>query len=312
MGKYKNLTIQLNNRINNMLAIGESKHAAKEVYRRQCNENNIKWNPAKSNFIHSIKTASAYRQTVGEFCSWLKEDKKDIWDTKDIGKIDKSTAYEYLRYREERGCSAYTVSKDMSALNKVLGYDLNKKEGNLKERSYKDVTRSRLDSKEDTKYNPKNYSNQIEFARAFGLRRESIYGGSYQVKDISLFKNTDNDKVYCSVIEKGGRYREAPCLSSYQGQIEQRYNIEERQPLEKEEFIDLYNKSNDLLFDKYTEKIDNHAFRGEYARALYNEIAENKDEIKTDYRGYDKDIVLEVSDALGHNRPSVVVEHYLR
>lgn len=295
-----------------MLNIGSSKHQAKKDYRKFCEANNIKVNPSKSAFIHSYKTADAYRQSINEFSTWLKDNKSGIWGSKDLDNLDKRVCYEYLHYREDNGCSAYTVSKDMSALNKVLNYDLNKKEGNLKERSYKDVTRSRLDSKEDTKYNPKNYSDQIEFARAFGLRRESIYGGSYQVKNISLFKNTDNDKVYCSVIEKGGRYREAPCLSSYQKQIEQKYNIEERQPLEKEEFIDLYNKNDSLLFDKYTEKIDNHAFRGEYARALYNEIAENKDEIKTDYRGYDKDIVLEVSDALGHNRSSVVVEHYLR
>jgi hypothetical protein len=35
-------------------------------------------------------------------------------------------------------------------------------------------------------------------------------------------------------------------------------------------------------------------------------------EDKQDYRGYDRDIVLEVSNALGHNREDVVVNHYLK
>jgi len=43
-----------------------------------------------------------------------------------------------------------------------------------------------------------------------------------------------------------------------------------------------------------------------------NQIAEQKIEIKNDYKGYDKEIVREVSKALGHNRLSVVVYNYLR
>lgn len=305
----KNFTIQLNNRINDLLAIGESKHAAKIEYRKIEEEHGRKINSAKSNFIHSIKTADAYRQTVGEFCGWLKENKSDTWSSKNLERINKDVCYEYLKDREE-SCSPYTVSKDMAALNKVLDLDLNKKEGKLQERSYKEVKRSREDRGMDKAYSPKNYSKQIEFAQAFGLRRESMLGGDYQVKDVSLFIR--DDRVYCSVIEKGGRYREAPCLEKYQDIILGRYDIEERETSTKEEFKELYNGPGELLWDKYTSKIDNHAFRGEYARDLYNQIAEQKEEVKADYRGYDKEVLLEVSNALGHNRVNVVVEHYLR
>lgn len=301
----------MNNKINDLLRIGESKHLAKKVYKEYCEANNLPWNPAKSPFIHSTQTAESYRQTVGEFCTWLKTEKPEVWKTKDLSNIDKKIAYEYLQDREKQGCSAWTVSKDMSAINKVLDLGLNKKEGNLQERSLKDISRSREFCKHDDKYNPANYKDQIEFAKAFGVRRESIQGGQFQVRENSLFKS--NGKVYCSLIEKGGRYREAPCLAKYQSSIESKYNIQEREPFTKEQFIESYyeNKGN-YLFNTYTNKIDNHAFRAEYATNLYRELAEQKETVINDYRGYDSVVLKEVSEALGHSRINVVVDHYLR
>ncbi|MED4885473.1 hypothetical protein P9764_16645 [Bacillus smithii] len=170
-----------------------------------------------------------------------------------------------------------------------------------------------MEREHDIKYNARNYERQIAFARAFGCRRESIVGGQYQVKDISLFRR--NNKIYASFIEKGGRYREAPCLASMQPIIEKMFpNIQEREPLTKQQFQELYQSSQYYLFDRYTTKIDNHAFRHEYARNLYQELLEQRDnsrEVEL-YRVYDKEILREVSEALGHSRLSVVVEHYLR
>lgn len=311
IARKKNITIQMHQKIDSLLRIGESKHLAKQAYRQYCEENNLPWNPSKSPFLHSIGTTENYRQVIGEFCTWLKTEKPEVWKTKDLSNIDKKIAYEYLQDREKQGCSAWTVSKDMSALNKVLDLGLNKKEGGLQERSLKNISRSREQKEHDAKYNPANYKDQIEFVKAFGVRRESIYGGQFQVKENSLFKK--DGKVYVSVIEKGGRYRETPCLSNCQKAIEEKYNIQEREPFTKEQFIEFYscNQSN-YIFNNYTSKIDNHSFRAEYATNLYKEIAEQKDSIENDYRGYDSTILKEVSEALGHSRISVVVDHYLR
>jgi len=98
--------------------------------------------------------------------------------------------------------------------------------------------------------------------------------------------------------------------------------------MSREEFIDNYNNSGNVLFDKYTRNIDNHSFRSEYAYELYEQLdtdlyyelyykqtkngIEPEVEPREKYRGYDKEIVLKVSSELGHNRPSIVVEHYLR
>lgn len=315
MARKKNLTIQMHNIINDLLRIGESKHDAKLIYKEYCKENNLPWNPSKSPFIHSTGTAENYRQVVTEFSAWLKVNEPDIWSTKDLSKIDKEIGYKYLKERESNNLSAWTIKKDMSALNKVLDLGLNGKEGNLKDRRLTDITRSRTAKAHDQSYNANNYKDQIEMSKAFGVRRESILGGEFQIKETSLFKK-DNE-IYISVVEKGGKYREAPCLKSYHEIIDSKYNINERESFSKSEFVSYYmSDDSDFLFDKYTAKIDNHAFRSEYATNLYEEIAsdilDNGDSVDNDYCGYDSSILREVSNALGHNRINVIVNNYLR
>jgi len=306
-----NIKMQLHERINDLLKIGESKHQAKKEYRQYCLENNIKINPAKTAGIHSIKTAEAYRQTANQFGEWLKNNHREI---KNLKEITPEISYEYLKQKENQGNSAWSVSKDMSAINKCLDIGLNKKDGDLAERSYKNISRSREEKEYQKNYNENNYQEQILVAKAFGVRRESIHGGKYQVKDTSLYKKDED--VFVRVIEKGGRYRESVCLDKYKDEILDAFDVEEGEPISKEDFIDKYNNSENVLFDTYSRNIDNHSFRSEYATDLYEQLEEEKIskglEIKENYRGYDKEIVLKVSSELGHNRPSVVVEHYLR
>ena len=316
MSTHPNIKSQLDTILNKLNAIGESKYDAHLAYKKSCASKFEKCNPSKSPLVHSKETIKDYRQTIREFSSWARETKPDIYYSKDLSKFDKSVCYEYLQYREADNKSAWTVSKDQSALNKVLDLDLNKREGHLKLRSDDSVTRSRLPRAMDTRYNPKNYKEPIEFAKAFGLRRECIHGGSYEVKESSLFRK--DDRVYCSTIGKGGRYREAPCLEKYKDIILDRYNIEQRSSIEKEEFKFNYrNASDEPLFDKYTTLIDNHAFRGEYARNLYAELVEKKESEgipygQAYYKGYYSDCLRETSNALGHNRLSVVIISYFK
>lgn len=319
--KLGSLKYQITQRLKGLNRLGESKHQAKEDYKRACaTRPGVKYNPAYARGIFSSKTMDAYKQSAMEFSNWFKENHPDI---RDINNITKDHTIAYLQQRQTEGKSAWTTSKDMSALNKVFNLHVTKSDAGLRERSYKNTTRSREDRAHDSKYNPKNYEKQIAVSQAFGLRRESIYGGQYQVKDVSLFRNHNDGKLYAAVIEKGGRYREAPCLSSMQPTIERMYpHIQERDPLTKEQFQALYHSQGDYLFDKYTTKIDNHAFRHEYARNLYQEIMDRRQQEELQqqrdqaeeqlYRGYNRAILEEVSQALGHNRVNVVVEHYLR
>lgn len=332
--RMPNIKIQLNKKLDEMINTGSSKHIAKKNYKDFCKANNIKVNPSKSAFVHSFKTLDAYRQVIGEFSNWLKKEEPEVWKSKDLNKIDKNICYKYLKYRESNGKSPYTVSKDMSTLNRMFNLALTKKEGNLKQRSYKNIFRSRGSKEMDKHVNLKNYKEQICFSYAFGLRRSSIFGGNYAVKDISLIEK--NGRIHCCVIEKGGKYREAPCLKIMEDYIRKNYpkirkvsvfNIETDNFYTKEQFKELYKARFKKLFNKYPGRIDNHAFRSKYANTLYLEYLKAAKSgqisgdvyngacgggVAIDYRGYNKNIVLKVSKALGHNRPSVVIEHYLR
>lgn len=308
-----NLKIQMHNLITQKLqeGTGVSRHAIKQELERHHKETG---ELLKDPSIHSINTAESYRDTVDQFAAFLREKHQDVWNSKDLSNITKEINYQFLKEREAQGLSAWTISKDLSALNKLLNQDLTKREADLSYRNTDNITRSRLERTHDRSYNANNYKDQLEFSKAFGLRRESIHQGQYAVKDISLF--IKDNKVYCAAIEKGGRYREAQCLREYQEAILNKYNIIERESLNKEQFKDLYSSSNNKLFDSYTTKIDNHAIRAEYATKLYNQILEEKGIDKQDYsyksKKFDSEALREVSNNLGHSRISVVAMHYIR
>lgn len=312
---YPNLKSQLFSRIKLLTRTGESKYDAKIAYRKSCASKGEKCNNSKTPFLHSYKTILGYSQTINHFCNWTKEHKSDVYASKDINNLDKSICYEYLKERDYT-LSPSTITKDISALNKLLDLNLNIKEGNLTRKMDVPVTRSRLDREMDHKYNPHNYKDPIELAQAFGLRRECIIGGDYAVKESSLFTRDGN--VFCAVIGKGGKYREAQCLDSFKNSILDKYNVVDNPYVDttKEEFVNSYrNSCDDVLITKYSTMIDNHAFRGEYARELYTQLAEEKEAegirgSQEYYKGYYEDSVGIVSRSMGHERLSVVVISY--
>jgi hypothetical protein len=321
MGRQKigSLIYQLTERLKSLQRFGQSKHTAKAAYRRKQEAHGEKWNPAFAEGIYSYNTYYAYKQTAVEFANWAK---KELPGVKRVDCFTKEHIIKYLQERQTTGKSAYTVSKDMSALNKTFNFGICKKEAGLKTRSYKDVTRSRLERQNDKKYNPRNYTKQIIFAKASGCRRESVLGGKYQVAACSFWRDSRGN-VFVSLIEKGGKFRNAPILEKYKMEIEKMVpKIPTRTQyqslaMEAFRFKELYRKSGqECLFSKYTKKIDNHAFRAEYARERYSELIQQKrslgEEILKNYRMYDREILHLLSKSLGHDRISVVVEHYLR
>lgn len=224
---------------------------------------------------------------VQEFTGWLKHERPKIWTTKDLGQITKEVAYDYLKSREARGLSPYTISRDMSALNKLLGLGLTKKEGLLQERSYNGVTRSRT---------PKEYGkawrDQILLLRATGCRKESVI----RIQPEDAMRCTKTGLVTSVRLkEKGGRERYAYVLPQYRKQLTR---LIDSKPAGKP------------LFNRHNSRMAYHSFRREYAKALYKQLKEERPRVM--YRGYDKNAVLAVSTALGHNRPDVAIYHYLK
>ena len=99
------------------------------------------------------------------------------------------------------------------------------------------------------------------------------------------------------IFEKGGRYREAEIRESYREEI--------REIVEK--------AGNERVFEHIPNRLPTHRFRQEYAEKLYEEKLEKIEntEDREQYRGYDREILREVSENLGHNREDVIVYHYL-
>ena len=94
----KNITIQLNKRIDELLCIGEKK---------------VKVN-GRVDGIHSVQTAGCYRGTAQRLSSVCKD-----LGVRNIEDIDKSVIERYMD--DYRNASAWTVSRELSATNKILG-----------------------------------------------------------------------------------------------------------------------------------------------------------------------------------------------
>lgn len=313
-GAANRVNRDLQHRLSQKQCFGQSKHEAKEKARvdyLQKHGNLTGYNPSKLDGIYSIKTMESYRQTAQEFAIWAAKN-----NIKNGRSITKEAAGRYLQERQTAGKSAWTISKDMAALNKILGYDLTKKELGLSKRSNVSIKRSRNPTENDKRKNDK-YENQITFAKATGCRRESVT----RVKPSDFRRNAQGKVVAVTLKEKGGKTRTAPVLNGYKEKLTAIVNGAAAQ-----------DKS---LFKKYDSHIDNHAFRSQYAVTLMQQLEDEraaKQELcggdfdpqqlinlkgtdaatNAPYRGHDRDIAAMVSGALGHNRLCIVFESYIR
>lgn len=274
MGKRRgSLNYQINEKMKSMFSPGESRYKGKET------------GEAK-NKIYSYNTFETYKKSVSQFTSWGKE--RFSW--RNIEDIKKEHAIQFLK---EKGGSAWSLQTHKSAFNKVFGFDIKRQEANIPLRQKKNITRSREIKKMDSKVKLDKYSNQILIAQSFGIRRESM-------KKITFndFKRDSEGVLRLTVKEKGGRIRESRVLPSRENEVLS--------------FLKTVENKEGALFDKYSKDIDNHAFRGDYATNLYTELLAEKGYSEGDYRGFDREIIKEVSGNLGHSRLDVVVNHYLK
>lgn len=284
MARMSMMDFQLYQRMQEMFTPNVSRHDAKAEYKEMMGKDATH---NRTIGIHSYKTYEAYKQTSKEFVRYMKSNHSEI---KNIHDVKEEHIKKYLQVRQDNGMSPYTISKDMAALNKLFNTHITKKDAEIKSRTYKDITRSRGEKAHDQKYNPDNYKDQITIAKATGCRRESML----KLKpDSFIWENGLPTKVQLK--EKGGKEREAHILVKYQNEIK--------------EVLDSKN-TGETMFDCYTKKIDNHAFRREYAKGRYKEIlGDRKDRVN--YRGFDRDVLKELTKDLGHNRIDVVIYNYL-
>jgi integrase len=280
--KKGSLLHQVKIALDEKLAIGESKFEDKKI-------------GATADKIYSWNTYKTYLKHNIYFIQWAKENHQ-------IKSLDEGKKYvnEWLEMREKQGLSAYTVKLETSALMKL--YSISSEDIYKSKARYRaNINRSRGEKVRDKHFSEENHKDLVRFCRATGLRRAELQ----QLRGNDLVEI--NGELFIAVIRgsKGGRHRNIPLTFD-------------------KAFIEglMRSKGEDKVFEKIPNGADIHSYRAEYATRLYKALARDVNSLpksekyhcRKDLKGicYDKKAMLEVSQALGHNRISVIAGHYIR
>lgn len=284
----------------------DAKHKAREAY-REAHGNLEGWNPAKVPMkIFSLMTHHGYKDAFAVFVKYAK-----LQDVNRFDRVNFELCKKFLQHEISIGKSSWTVSLEMSALNKLFEFDLSKENCDLPKRLKTKIKRSRggLTDLIDTR--PGTYEankDQITMANATGMRRQSVknitkedffYGPDGLVSRVRLRK------------EKGGKSRISPILPEFREEVTR--IVENAKPGEP-------------IFDTYDTHINNHYLRAEYLQGLASQLSESGSDLdldgldcsylgnlkgkdlnrKREAYGLDLKVAAAVSNAGGHNRLDVL------
>lgn len=115
--KRESVSHQINQKMIQMERFGENRYETKKDYMENIEDNK----QGKTVGMHSYGTFGTYKSSCKQFVKWAKETEQGI---KNIEDVKEEHIKEFIKYRKEQGKSAYTYSKDLSAINKVFGTDL--------------------------------------------------------------------------------------------------------------------------------------------------------------------------------------------
>lgn len=330
---YKDLHQQAYDRLNGMLAIGESKKEAVA-------------NGTDREKIFSFNTYQTYWKHTKYFLKYIKEAHPECTTLKSAKKY----VNEWLQLRTDQGLSAWTIQTEAKALSKLYGIQPDDdRYFKPPKRNRADIKRSRGDRVRDRHFSEENNDELVKFCKGTGLRRSELMelrgkdlmtkaqikaeivrinalpvGERSAAVDKRLEMLQDTclfDEEYFTHVRngKGGRKRLSPIIGQFAGQI-----IRRIMDTPAEEKVWQYVNTN----------ADIHGYRAEYATAIYKAHARPIQDIPYDrvHRGtgrryqsevytcrkdeagkkLDKAAMLVCSKALGHNRISVVADNYIR
>lgn len=314
----KSLVRQVQEALENKLAIGVSKHDDKAQYLRddfgqlvrdEYDKAIVVKPPETTEKIYSYGTFRVYMRHCNYFTKWCGQ----VYHCKTLEEC-RVHVDEWLLLQQKKGYSAYTIKLQASALAKLYGCST-KDFIKTQPRHRADITRSRGRAIRDAHFSETNHADLVLFCRLTGLRR----------RELSLLTG-DNlviDRINCYILidkgGKGGRKRYAPIIGTKE---------------EVEKVIEMMQNSQfKKVFPQVPNGADIHGYRADYAVRLYKHVARKIEDIpfdrfhtknkkwyqsevyvcKKDRKGIllDKMALKIVSKALGHNRISVVAEHYL-
>ena len=250
------------------------------------------------NKIYSKATFETYKQQFRHFADWLEQAHPEAVTLEDArGFVD-----DYLRHLIELERSAYSISTAKAAIAKIMGVEATQFIA-TPPRLRADIKRSRGEAERDKHISDKKEEELARFTSATGLRR----------KEMTMIKSDDlffkNGQAYLNINKgtKGGKPRIAKIIGKTEA--------------ETKEIVKWIQSKKGRLFNKLSSNYDNHFYRATYANRLYNQLKRDIDKIPTQDKYimrkeragevYDKQAMLLVSKALGHNRISVIAQSYL-
>lgn len=282
----KSLVRQVQESLQAKLSPGDSRHLAKASGTAQQK-------------IYSFNTFRTYQKHACYFVSYCKEHHgcKTLADCRPF-------VNEYLQHRSSY-CSPYTVKLDACSIGKTYG-ESTTNFAPTPSRTRAGVTRSRGPKAMDRHFSEIKNSNLVDFCRAVGTRRSEVMSirGSDLVTSCSTSPVGLGFRISKS---KGGRSRIAPvfCDKATADRITAMCQA----------------AGSGKIFPKVSGSADIHSYRSDYAERVYTANARDlgtlfhceKYYCRGDKKGcvYDKNSLKITSQALGHNRVSVVANSYL-
>jgi len=298
VGHQKSIIRQAIERLDSYRGIGESRRDAKRAIREASGER--RWTISTGK-IHSHTTRRVYQQQVLAFVNWARE----VHGVSRLERLDERAdelVTAYLQLHVDEGKSAYTLQTERSALRLFFQMRTLAQTVALPRRSRMAITRSRGVAAHDRHLQAANWQPLLRLLTATGLRRNEAR--LLLVGDIVV---CETDPAYAGQTTvrvrngKGGKSRTVPVLAGHEQEV--LCLTQGRQPDER-------------VFATIPRHLDVHSYRRTYAQSLYIALAPGRslppstDRLKrTDY---DAEAVLKVSQALGHRRRQVVLQHYLR
>lgn len=275
----KSLIRQVQERLDSMLAIGESKYIDK------------KYDLTKGK-IYSWTTYRSYLQQCCQFARYCRDNHhcKNLADCRQyVG--------EWMESRQE--LSAYTQKLSASALCKLYGESLEELGISTKRAARNEITRSRGTAKRDSHFSEEKNADFVEFCRSTGLRRSEIT----KLRGDQLLQ--EEGQWYIQTTGKGGRFRIIPICGDVELVVRKMQAAGTGKVWKKvPQNADIHSYRADYASRIYLK----------YARPIEEIPRKERYICRKDKAGivYDKIAMLEASRALGHNRISVVGAHYLR
>jgi integrase len=293
MGSRKSIIREAIERLDSLMAIGESRFQAKQAQRAASPDSG--WTVSTGR-IHSHTTRKVYQQQILAFINWARA-QHGITRLAWLEERADELLTQYLAAHVAAGRSAYTLQTERAALRLFFGDWSLAAAVSIPRRTRTTITRSRGPAGHDRHFQPAHWQAHIRFAQACGLRRAELRDlrvrDVYTAEDGTLFVHVKNGK--------GGKAREVPVLPGHEQDV--LIVVQGRGPNEK-------------VFDHIPKHMDMHSYRRDSAQRRYLQHAPDQALPPVEGRlrcdAYDPAAVQQVSRALGHNRLDVVLRHYLR